>query len=167
MRKLLFAILSVAVLSITATAQKPKIVTTAQVNGIYRDVDNEFRIIALGHNKLKVRFEGVYPTLAGGQHLGGAIGEATIEGNIATFFPEQGQACKITMSFLPGKLVVNQIGQDFACGFGANVNAAGTYRKIRGGKPKLESLSVERKATASFCRSSKHRAGNFYLRAAA
>jgi|SRR5215510_1320990 len=138
MRTLLLVILSVAGLSVTATAQKAKVVTAAQVNGIYRYYDNEFRILALGHNKLKVQFEGVYHTLSKSRNLGGAMGEATIEGNIATFFPEEGQACKITMTFLPGKLMVKQDGQDFACGFGHNVNAGGIYQKIRGGKPKFE-----------------------------
>ena len=72
-------------------------------------------------------------------NTGYAGGEATIDGNVATFFPEDSQACKITMTFLPGKLVVKQDGEDFACGFGHNVNAAGTYKKIRSGRPKFQS----------------------------
>ena len=138
MRKLLLVIPSLVVVSITATAQEPKVVTAAQVNGIYRYYDNEFRVLALGHNKLKVQFEGVYHTLGKSVNLGSAQGEATIEGNVATFLPEEGEPCKIIMTFLPGKLVVKQDGNDADCGFGHNVNAAGTYRKIRGGKPKFE-----------------------------
>ena len=115
-----------------------KIVTAAQANGVYRYYDNEFRILALGHNKLKVQFDGVYHTLAKSVNTGYAGGKATIDGNVATFYPEEGQACKITMTFLPGKLVVKQDGEDFACGFGHNVNAAGTYKKIRSGRPKFE-----------------------------
>src|SRR5215467_12067270 len=99
-------------------SQNSKVVTAAQANGIYRYYDNEFRILALGHNKLKVQFEGVYHTVTKSVNYGGAMGEATIEGNVATFLPEDGQACKITMTFLPGKLVAKQDGQDFACGFG-------------------------------------------------
>src|SRR5215510_14547986 len=125
MRTLLLVILSVAGLSVTATAQKAKVVTAAQVNGIYKYYDNEFRILALGHNKLKVQFDGVYHTLAKSVNIGYASGEATIEGNVATFMPEDTQGCKITMTFLPGKLVVKQDGDDATCGFGHNVYADG------------------------------------------
>jgi len=120
-------------------SQNSKVVTAAQVNGIYKYYDNEFRILALGHNKLKVQFSGVYHTLSKSVNMGEASGEATIDGNVATFIPEETQGCKITLTFLAGKLVVKQDGDDATCGFGHNVNAAGTYRKIRSGKPKFES----------------------------
>ena len=119
-------------------AQTSSVVTAAQANGVYRYYDNEFRILALGHNKLKVQFDGIYHTLAKSVNMGSASGEATIDGNVATFIPEDSQGCKITMTFLPGKLVVKQEGEDFSCGFGHNVNAAGTYKKIKSGKPKFE-----------------------------
>lgn len=122
-----------------APAQTSRVVTAAQANGVYRYYDNEFRILALGHGKLKVQFDGIYHTLAKSVNMGEATGEATIEGNVATFVPEDSQACKITLTFLPGKLVVKQDGEDFACGFGHNVNSTGTYRKVRGGKPKFDS----------------------------
>ncbi len=132
-----------AVGSITLLAQNSKVVTAEQANGIYKYYDNEFRILALGHNKLKVQFSGIYHTLAKSVNTGDALGEATIEGNVATFIPEENQPCKITMTFLPGKLVVKQEGQDFDCGFGHNVNATGTYKKIHSGKPKFENPSVD------------------------
>jgi len=119
-------------------SQNSKVVTAAQANGVYRYYDNEFRIFALGHNKLKVQFDGIYHTLAKSVNMGTATGEATIDGNVATFVPEDTTGCKITMTFLPGKLVVKQEGSDADCGFGHNVFSAGTYRKIRGGKPKFE-----------------------------
>jgi hypothetical protein len=40
--------------------------------------------------------------------------------------------------FLPNKLKVEQAGSDADCGFGHNVYANGTYRKIKSGKPKFE-----------------------------
>ena len=123
----------------TASAPtKQKIVTAAQANGVYRYYDNEFHILALGHNKLKVQFDGIYHTISKSVNMGYAMGEATIEGNVATFVPEDTQGCKITMTFLPGKLVVKQDGDDATCGFGHNVYSTGTYRKIRGGKPKFQ-----------------------------
>jgi hypothetical protein len=115
-------------------------VTAAQVNGVYRAYDNEFRILALGHNKLKVQFDGVYRRISKSVNTGYASGEATIDGNVATLdLPEFGP-CKINMVFLRnGKMKVTQEGSDADCGFGHNVYATGTYRKIRGGKPKFES----------------------------
>src|SRR5438874_8743633 len=118
--------------------QKHQVVTAAQANGVYRYYKSEFRIHALGHNKLKVQFDGIYMTLAKSPNMGYAMGEATIEGNVATFVPPDTQGCKITMTFLPGKIVVKQDGSDADCGFGHNVYATGTFRKIRSGKPKFE-----------------------------
>src|SRR6266481_5676688 len=110
---------------------KYKVVTPAQTNGVYRYYQSEFRILALGHNKLKVQFDGIYMTLAKSPNMGYAMGEATINGNVATFKPPDFERCTITSVFLPGKLKVTQAGSDADCGFGHNVNATGTYRKIR------------------------------------
>jgi hypothetical protein len=69
-------------LSVQAQEQKPptppqppgkQIVTAAQVNGIYRLDKNEFRILAVGHNKLQVQFDGIYPTPKS-FNMGSAIG---------------------------------------------------------------------------------------------
>jgi hypothetical protein len=118
--------------------QKHMVVTAAQANGLYRYYQSEFRILALGDHKLKVQFDGIYMTRANSPNMGYAMGEAIIDGNIATFKPPDTERCEITLVFLPGKLKVIQGGSDADCGFGHNVNAAGTYRKIRGGKPKFE-----------------------------
>ncbi len=139
LKKILLATFCLTVFAVSAPAQNTKVVTAAQANGVYRYYQSEFRILALGHNKLRVQFDGVYPTLAKSVNLGYAMGEATIDGNVATFVPPDTQGCKITMTFLPGKLKVTQDGSDADCGFGHNVNATGTYRKIRSGKPKFES----------------------------
>jgi hypothetical protein len=117
---------------------KHQIVTAPQANGVYRYYKSEFRILALGHNKLKVQFDGIYVTLKS-FNMGYAGGEAIIDGNIATFRPPDTERCEITLVFLPGKLKVTQDGSDADCGFGHNVYATGTYRKVRAGKPKFES----------------------------
>jgi hypothetical protein len=70
-------------------------------------------------------------------NLGDASGEATIENDIAVFVPEEAGDCKITMTFLPnGELKVEQQGE--TCGFGHNVRADGTFRKISSRKPKFD-----------------------------
>jgi len=136
-RSLIVAVV-LALSSIPIGAQNSKVATASQINGSYRFYKSEFRILALGHNKLKVQFDGVYVNIMKNVNTGYAEGEATIEGNTATFIPEGTQGCKITMTFLPGKLVVKQDGDDADCGFGHNVYATGTYRKIRSGKPKFQ-----------------------------
>jgi hypothetical protein len=136
-------VLSTAAQGPTPTPPKPpqkhQVVTAAQANGVYRYNKNEFRILALGHNKLKVQFDGIYMTLSGSPNMGSAAGEATIDGNIATFKPPDTERCEITLVFLRNGLKVTQDGSDADCGFGHNVYATGTYRKIKSGKPKFES----------------------------
>ena len=132
-------LVAVATAGQNTNSSPTKVVTAAQANGIYRYYKSEFRILALGHNKLRVEFDGQYMTVSGTPNLGSASGEANIEGNVATFRPPDTQQCKITIVFLSNKLKVTQDGSDAECGFGHNVYATGTYRKIRGGKPKLES----------------------------
>ncbi|HLR04265.1 MAG TPA: hypothetical protein VK117_00515 [Pyrinomonadaceae bacterium] len=150
MKRAFLLILCVVTSGLSTAAQDPvrtppkppakhEIVTAAQANGVYRYYQSEFRILALGHNKLKVQFDGIYMTVSRSPNMGYASGEATIAGNVATFVPADTQGCKITMTFLPGKLKVTQDGSDADCGFGHNVYATGTYRKIRSGKPKFES----------------------------
>jgi hypothetical protein len=117
-------------------------VTAAEATGTYRDTksNSEIRILALGHGKLKVQLALVYEFKSGEgpmANLGDASGEATIENDIAVFVPEGFGACKITMTFLPkSKLKVEQQGEE--CGFGHNVRADGTFRKISSQKPKLD-----------------------------
>jgi len=119
------------------TQSTRRVVTAAQINGVYKSSGNDFRILALGHNKLQVQFNGEWMTRAGYPNIGEAIGEATIDGNVATFVPGDTKNCKITMTFLPpNKMVVTQEGSDAECGFGHNVMARGNYRRVKAGKPK-------------------------------
>jgi hypothetical protein len=113
-------------------------VTAAQMNGIYRDQGgSEFRIFALEGNKVKVRFEGMYMTRAGYPNMGYAMGEAEIDGNIASFTPAETHGCELMLVFLKNKLRVYQTDDNSDCGFGHNVSATGVYRKVKSGKPKF------------------------------
>jgi hypothetical protein len=112
-------------------------VTADQVNGLYRYRRNDFRILALGRHKLKVQFNGEWMTRGGYPNIGEAIGQADIKGNVATFIPGDTTKCKITMTFLTNRMEVTQEGFDADCGFGHNVMATGTYRRIRGGRPRF------------------------------
>jgi hypothetical protein len=136
---IILAIASFAVAQEPAPSPRPTLhaVTPAQINGLYKYYRNDFRILALGRNKLKVQFNGEWMTRAGYPNIGEAIGEATIEGNVAVFIPGDTTRCKITMTFLKNKMKVEQEGLDADCGFGHNVIATGTYRRVKAGKPKF------------------------------
>jgi hypothetical protein len=41
------------------------------------------------------------------------------------------------MTFLTNRMEVTQEGTDADCGFGHNVMARGTYRRIKGGRPRF------------------------------
>ena len=140
MKILTLAILWVSLVWLSPNvAQQPRVVTAAQVNGTWQSKFGSFKILALGKQRLKVQFEGEYLyRLADGTqmaHTGTGDGIAMIEGNEATFKPEGAEdGCEIRLKFLKGKLEVKQEG---TCGFGHNVSAEGTYRRISSRKPKF------------------------------
>lgn len=115
-----------------------KVVTAAQVNGTWKYRGNEFRIWALGNQRLRVEFDGTYEYKVSGEWMantGTGSGIATITGEVATFVPEGAEDdCTITLTFRKGKLIVDQEG---GCGFGHNVIATGTYKKTGRGRPKF------------------------------
>ena len=125
---------------VTVCADSDKSVTAAQVNGTWKMKHSEFKIWALGQQRLQIEFSGVYEykTPHGSTaNEGEDSGIATIEDATAIFKPEGAEEeCRITLKFTGGKLVVTQTG---VCGFGHNVTAAGTYQKVSAKKPKFES----------------------------
>jgi hypothetical protein len=137
--RLLVALFSFLLTAASATAGE-RTITAAEANGTYRDGKSEIKILALGHGKLKVQLALVHehPSPAGPTaDMGDALGEATIENDVAVFVPEEANDCKITMTFLQnGKLKVGQQGGE--CGFGHNVRADGTFRKVSNHKPKFD-----------------------------
>jgi len=117
-------------------ANRPTL-SAAQINGLYRSGRNSFRVLVLGHDKLKVQFNGEWMTRWGYPNLGEAIGNATFEDNVATFIPKGTNKCTITMTFAPRRMNVTQQGTDTECGFGHNVMANGIYRRVKAGRPKF------------------------------
>ena len=141
-RKVVFisAICAVAASIATMQAASDKSVTAAQVNGTWQSKYGEFKIWALGKQRLQVKFSGVYEykTPQGPMaNEGEGSGIATVESDTAIFKPEGAEEeCQITLKFTGAKLVVTQTG---ICGFGHNVSAEGTYKKVSSKKPKFES----------------------------
>jgi len=138
MKKFLFAIALFLIDVLRVSAQRD--VTATQVNGTWEMKGGEFKIWALGQQKLQVEFSGSYEykSPAGPMaNTGEGSGIARIEGETAVFKPDGAEdECKITLKFSHGKLIVTQTG---VCGFGNNVTAEGTYRKVSAKKPKFES----------------------------
>lgn len=129
----------------SANAQMRRAVSGGEATGTFREgaTGSEFKILALGKGKLRVAFSGVYPykTARGERtaNVGEASGEAEISGDAAIFKPRDTERqCTITIKFLTrGRLNVTQAGTDGECGFGANVSASGSYKKISARRPKF------------------------------
>lgn len=135
------ASLLVTVVLCGAAHAQGKVVTAAQANGTYRSGSNEIKILALGHNKLRIQMDLTfeYKNSNGPMaNVGESRGEATIAGNVATFRPAETEDCTITIKFLPRNRISVSEDHMLNCGWGFNVSADGTYRKIRGGKPKFD-----------------------------
>ena len=149
-----FAVFAILFFAVFATqtqtnAQTRQSVSASEVNGTFRDYFegkykgnfNEVKILALGKGKLRVAFQLVYPFTDGtgalSANTGEANGTATIEGDTATFSPDETDGCVITIKFVKrGTIIVSQEGVG-ECGFGLNVNSQGTYKKSSSAKPKF------------------------------
>jgi hypothetical protein len=110
--------------------------------GKYRGSSSEIKIQALGHGKLRIALDLIYPyTMSNGDlmaNIGELDGEAAIDGDTATYTSEDGQ-CTITFKFVrPGSMKVSQEGSDASCGFGNRVTADGTYKKVSAKKPNFD-----------------------------
>src|SRR5205807_5656453 len=84
----------------SAIPQGTRIVTAAEANGTYRYRRNEIKILALGHNKLRIQMDLTYEykTSSGPMaNVGEASGEATIENDTAVFHPPDTENCTITI----------------------------------------------------------------------
>src|SRR2546423_12204083 len=139
--KLLLALLFVLIVCTSAIPQGTRIVTAAEANGTYRYRRNEIKILALGHNKLRIQMDLTYEYKTSNgpmANVGEALGEATIDNNVATFRPPDTENCTITIKFVSGNKIKVSEDHTMNCGFGLNVSSDGTYRKIRAGKPKFD-----------------------------
>ncbi len=151
---LILAILAITAFgSVSVNAQTGrKSVPAAEVNGTFRHSftgkkfkgsSSDIKIWAVGGGKLKVGFDLIYPHLDGQGNLtantGTGVGEATITGDTAVYESNEYGPCKITIKFVtPGTIKVSQDGTDANCGFGFNVTADGTYKKVGSKKPKFD-----------------------------
>jgi len=103
---------------------------------------SDIQLQALGRGKIKVGLDLIYPHIDGQGNLTANIGQSEGTGNItgdeAVYSIKDFGSCSITIKFVrPGLIEVTQNGTDTDCGFGKNVTAAGTYKKVSSRRPKF------------------------------
>ena len=139
-RFLLVMILCCRAVLVAPEAGAQAVATPAQVNGTWKTKGGEFKIWTIGKQMLRVEFSGTFEyTSPEGPAVNTGEGHsvASIEGDTASFKPDGAEdECRITMKFTQGKLIATQTG---TCGFGNNVTAEGTYKRVSARKPKFES----------------------------
>ena len=136
----IFSLLCSLLVTQPSNAAEPESVTSAQVNGTWKSKFGEFKILALGQQKLQIEFSGTYEyKMADGSPMantGEGSGIAIIEGRTARFKPDAAEDdCMITLRFVTGGAL--EVKQEGVCGFGNNVTAAGKYRRVNAHKPKF------------------------------
>ena len=133
---LLLACFVVAAQTSLSVVAKPRSVT-----GQYRLRKNEFRnslvVRQLPGGKIKFELIALWVSANNPQniHNGELHGVARLENGVAIY--ESGN-CKVRMSFALNRVIVTTDDVIDDCGFGANVAASGTYRKINSKTPRFD-----------------------------
>ena len=134
-------LLSFSIVAVGKTSSGVKAKAPGNVTGHYRMRYQEFRnridVQQLPGAKVKFDLLALWVSHYNPEnvHNGTAQGIVSLENGKAIYETE---GCKLEMVFLPDKLHITQ-GEGFGdCGFGANVTATGTYRKVNNKKPKFD-----------------------------
>lgn len=101
---------------------------------------NLIKVLALGGNRLKVKFEGLWEYSYEGEpiaNVGEAEGEVTLEGDTAVLQPEGSSPCRIILRFVENRISVMQ---ESDCGFGQHVNANGQYMRRSRRRPEFDEV---------------------------
>ena len=145
LRALVFGVAVLVLLILpSVSAAQSKIVTAAEINGVYAGPHEcEIRILALGHQRVRVQIFAARPFKDGDGNPSADIGTfdgiARIDSNVAILTDSEYSDCGFRLTFMEDhRIKVAQRGRDFDCGIGAGVSAAGIYRRTRSGKPKFE-----------------------------
>jgi hypothetical protein len=151
MKNLLIFATMITICLATDTFGQRKSVSAKEVNGTFKmnytgkakDFSNQIDILAVGNGELKISFSLVHPHWnANGESMenyGTAEGTANITGDTAVYKNDEFGLCKITIKFLKlGSIKVTQGGLPSDCGFGGDVFATGTYKKVSGKKPNMK-----------------------------
>jgi len=137
-------LLLVLFISLVAAGQTPsatKAKPAGNVTGHYRLRREEFRnrldVQQLPDARVKFDLLALWVSYNNPEnvHNGTAQGIVRIENGVAIY---EADGCKLKIEFLPDRIRITQSDEVGDCGFGANVTATGTYRKIDNKKPKFD-----------------------------
>lgn len=114
--------------------------------GKYKGSSSDILIQALGGGKIKLGFDLIYPYTMSNGDLMANVGQSVVEGKItgdkAVYTSnENDEKCEISIHFVkPGIIKVTQEQEGAGCGFGMNVTARGTYKKVSSAKPDFSKI---------------------------
>lgn len=123
-----------------AQTRSPLKGSVKDVTGHYRLTKGEFRnrldVSQLAGGKIRFHLLALWVSYNNPEniHNGELQGIANLEHGIALYDQD---GCKLKIEFFPGRASITQLEEE-GCGFGANVTAAGSYRKLNGKKPKFD-----------------------------
>ncbi|HWN07910.1 MAG TPA: hypothetical protein VNO50_01250 [Pyrinomonadaceae bacterium] len=124
-----------------AQTSLPLVAKPKSVTGQYRLRKDEFRnsldVRQLRGGKIKFALIALWvsPNNPQNIHNGELHGVARLENGVAMY--ESGN-CKVRMSFASNRVIIKTDDVIDDCGFGANVAASGTYRKINSKSPRFD-----------------------------
>jgi hypothetical protein len=121
----------------SSTKAKPLGNVTGHYRMRYQEFRNRIDVQQLPDAKVKFDLLALWVSHYNAQnvHNGTAQGVVSLENGVAMY--EDG-SCRLKIEFFPNKLRVTQSEGFGDCGFGANVTATGTYRKVDNKKPKFD-----------------------------
>jgi hypothetical protein len=144
-----WCVLGLTLMSVAVQAQRSRSeVSTAEVTGSFRmnfsgkfrGSYDEIKIASIGRGKLRVSMELMFPHIVNGEmtpNMGSLDDTFAIQGDTASHTSGQ---CTLTIRFVrSGMINVTQQGMDSDRGFGHNVMANGTFRKVSSRKPRFDS----------------------------
>ena len=122
-----------------------KPVQTVGVTGTYKYVLNTVEVLELPDHRVRISFSGFWPNdhkRVETRNVGNLDETVPLKGRTAVVKPRYGDKdCAITLEFRAGKVIVTQEG--YHCGFGFNVEADGTYRKVSSKPPDLPAVEPD------------------------
>jgi hypothetical protein len=115
------------------------------VTGTYKYVLNTVEVLELPDHRVRISFSGFWPNdhkRVETRNVGNFDETVPLKGRTAVVKPRYGDKdCAITLEFRAGKVTITEEG--YHCGFGFNVEADGTYRKVSSKPPDLPTVEPE------------------------
>jgi len=115
------------------------------VTGTYKYVLNTVEVLELPDHRVRISFSGFWPNdhkRFETRNVGNFDETVPLKGRTAVVKPRYGDKdCAITLEFRAGKVTITEEG--YHCGFGFNVEADGTYRKVSSKPPDLPTVEPE------------------------